>query len=212
MKSPVAGLYVITDARWPRPVSLEIAVAEAIAGGARVVQYRDKSDDQATRRLEALALAALCREHGVTFIVNDDVALAAAVHADGVHIGRDDAAIVQAREVLGEDALIGVSCYNDLNRARTAAAVGADYLAFGSVYPSATKPQAVKAPLSLFAEARAMTDLPLVAIGGINADNAPAVTAAGADALAVVDAVFAAADIRQAAAAIAVHCPENRQT
>ncbi len=198
MKAPVVGLYVITAASRTR--SLEQSVAEAIAGGARVVQYRDKTQDAARRKLEALALAALCREQDVTFIVNDDVDLAAAVGADGVHIGQDDAAVAQARAALGEQALIGVSCYNDLARAERALAAGADYLAFGSVYRSATKPQAPTAPLSIFAEARALTDKPLVAIGGIYATNIAEVTAAGADAVAVIDAVFAAPDIRSAAA------------
>lgn len=198
MKAPVAGLYVITAASRAR--SLEQGVAEAIAGGARVVQYRDKSQDAARRKLEAKALAALCREQGVTFIVNDDVALAAAVGADGVHIGQDDAAVTEARAALGDQAIIGVSCYNDLARARQMLAAGADYLAFGSVYRSATKPQAPTAPLSIFAEARAFTDKPLVAIGGIYASNIAEVTAAGADAVAVIDAVFAAEDIRHAAA------------
>ena len=200
MARAIAGLYVITDARWPRPVALEHAVDAALRGGARVVQYRDKSDDARRRHQEAKTIARLCREWGATFIVNDDVDLAAAVAADGVHLGREDDDLAAARSALGPEALIGVSCYNELDRARRAAAAGADYLAFGSVYPSATKPDAVHAPLTLFREARRLTDRPLVAIGGINADNIATVTAAGADAVAVVDAVFAAPDIEQATA------------
>lgn len=195
----IAGLYVVTDARWPRPVPLTDAVSAAIRGGATVVQYRDKSDDAERRRQEATALATLCREASVPFIVNDDVALAVAVGADGVHVGQDDPDIAEARRQLGPDALIGVSCYADLDRARRMAAAGANYLAFGSVYPSPTKPESGRAPLDVFAEARAFFDGPLVAIGGINADNIPAVTAAGADAAAVVDAVFSAEDIEAAA-------------
>lgn len=209
MAHPIAGLYAITDG--PRAGSIERAVAAAIAGGARVVQYRDKTEDSARRKLEALALAALCREEGVAFIVNDDVALAAAVAADGVHVGRDDTAVAAAREQLGEKAIIGVSCYDDLERARRALAAGADYLAFGSVYPSVTKPQSGIAPLSIFREARALTDKPLVAIGGITAANAAAVTAAGADAIAVINAVFAAEDIRQAAADLVAQAFNQRQ-
>ena len=200
MARAIAGLYVITDARWPRPVALESAVGAALRGGARVVQYRDKSDDAHRRHAEAKTIASLCRERGATFIVNDDVGLAVEVGADGVHLGRDDNDLAAARAALGPEALIGVSCYNELDRARQAAAAGADYLAFGSVYPSATKPNAVRAPLALFGEARRFTDRPLVAIGGINADNIATVTAAGADAAAVVDAVFAAPDIEQATA------------
>ncbi|MEX0449938.1 thiamine phosphate synthase [Spiribacter sp. 221] len=200
MARAIAGLYVITDARRPRRVALESAVESALRGGARVVQYRDKSDDARRRHQDAKTLATLCRARGATFIVNDDVELAVAVAADGVHLGRDDDDLAAARAALGPGALIGVSCYNEIERARRAAAAGADYLAFGSVYPSATKPEAVHAPLTLFAEARSFTDRPLVAIGGINADNIASVITAGADAAAVVDAVFAAPDVEQATA------------
>lgn len=196
MAGVIAGLYAITD-------SAQQAVADAIRGGAQVVQYRDKSADTARRQEAANALARLCRGAGVCFIVNDDVALAAAVGADGVHLGQDDSSVAAARAQLGSQAIVGVSCYNSLKRAADAIAAGADYLAFGSVYPSPTKPQAVRAPLSLFAEARALTDRPLVAIGGINATNAAAVRAAGADAVAVIDGVFGADNVEAAAAAIA---------
>ncbi|MRH78935.1 thiamine phosphate synthase [Spiribacter sp. C176] len=201
MAGVIAGLYVITD-------SAQQAVADAIRGGAQVVQYRDKSADTVRRKEAADALARLCRGAGVCFIVNDDVALAAAVGADGVHLGQDDSSVAAARAQLGSRAIVGVSCYNSLERAADAVAAGADYagadyVAFGSVYPSPTKPQAVRAPLSLFAEARALTDRPLVAIGGINATNAAAVRAAGADAVAVIDGVFGADNVEAAAAAIA---------
>ena len=202
MAGRISGLYVITDARRPPPVALETAVAAALRGGAGIVQYRDKSPDPARRQAEAQAIGALCREAGATFIVNDDIDLARAVAADGVHLGRDDGDIAAARAALGDAGLIGVSCYDDLERARQALAAGADYLAFGSVYPSPTKPDAVQAPLEIFAAARGLTDRPLVAIGGINAANIAAVTAAGADAAAVVDAVFGAADIERATATL----------
>ena len=198
MSASIAGLYAITDARLPRRVGLEQAVAAALRGGARIIQYRDKSTDSARRLAEATALSVLCASAKALFIVNDDVPLAKAVGADGVHVGQSDAQVTQAREQLGDAAIIGVSCYGDLERAQAAANAGADYLAFGSVYPSPTKPQAATVPLSIFAQARAFTDLPLVAIGGINADNIATVRAAGADAIAVVDAVFGADDIEQA--------------
>ncbi|MDR9480464.1 MAG: thiamine phosphate synthase [Spiribacter sp.] len=198
MPGTIRGLYAITDARWPRPVALEPAVAAALRGGARIIQYRDKSTDRERRLAEASALASLCAQAGALFIVNDDAALAQAVGADGVHVGEHDAAVSDARAQLGEAAIVGVSCYGDLDRAQRAAAAGASYLAFGSVYPSPTKPQAPTVPLAIFAEARALTDLPLVAIGGINADNIASVRAAGADAIALVDAVFGAQDIEQA--------------
>ena len=203
MTGAIAGLYAITSSALQPGDQLQQAVAAAIRGGAQVVQYRDKSADAGQRQTAAAALADLCRAAGVCFIVNDDVALAAAVGADGVHIGQDDAGIAAARAQLGPQAIIGVSCYNSLERAADALAAGADYLAFGSVYPSPTKPEAVHAPLSLFAEARELTDRPLVAIGGINSDNAATVRAAGADAVAVIEGVFGANDIELAAAAIA---------
>lgn len=200
MACTIAGLYAITDARWPRPVPLDEAVAAALRGGARVIQYRDKSDDVDRRHREATALAAQCRAAGACFIVNDDVDLARAVDADGVHTGRDDGDVRVIRAALGPDRVLGVSCYGDLDRARAAVDAGADYLAFGSLYPSPTKPQAAVVPLSVFAAARAFTNRPLVGIGGINATNIAEVTAAGADAVAVVDAVSGAADIEAAAA------------
>ncbi len=198
----IRGLYVITDGAGDSPEALAGKVEAALRGGARVVQYRDKSTDAARRQAEASALGDRCRAAGACFIVNDDPALARAVGADGVHVGRDDAAIAAAREQLGASAIVGASCYADLERARAAAEAGANYLAFGSVYPSATKPDAVRAPLALFAEARTFFDGPLVAIGGINADNIAAVMRAGADAAAVVDAVFGAPDVEGAAASL----------
>jgi thiamine-phosphate pyrophosphorylase len=197
------GLYVVTDAGLARAVGLVPMVAEAIEGGARLVQYRDKGRDACRRRNEAEALAALCRRHGVQLIVNDDVELAAEVGADGVHLGRDDPAIETARRRLGEAALIGVSCYDRFELALAARAAGADYVAFGSFFPSATKPHAVRADAGLLSRARSELGLPVVAIGGITPENGAALIAAGADMLAVVNAVFAAADVRAAAASLA---------
>jgi thiamine-phosphate pyrophosphorylase len=194
---------VITDAGLGRGAALVSMVSEAIDGGGRLVQYRDKSNDAARRREEAGALAALCRLRGVTLIVNDDVELAAEVGADGVHLGRDDAAVATARRRLGEAALIGVSCYDRFELAVAAAAAGADYVAFGRFFPSATKPDAVHAETGLLRRARRELGLPVVAIGGITPENGGALIAAGADMLAVVRAVFAAADVRAAAAALA---------
>ncbi len=186
----IQGLYAVTDARWPRPVALESAVHQALQGGVRIIQYRDKSNDHERREREAAALVRLCQAANACLIVNDDVALARRVGADGVHLGGQDQAVAEARKQLGEHAIIGASCYNDLARAKAVLKAGADYLAFGSIYPSSTKPHAPRAPLSIFAEARALTDRPLVAIGGIQVDNIAAVIAAGADAVAVVDALF----------------------
>lgn len=200
IRARLAGLYVITDAELCAGRRLEASVAAAVAGGARIVQYRDKSDDTRRRYEEASALRAVCRAHDALFIVNDDIELAGRVMADGVHIGRDDAGIGAARAALGARAVIGVSCYDRLDGARSARAAGADYVAFGSMFASPTKPGAVTAPLSLLGEGREL-GLPVCAIGGIRVQDAAAVVDAGADMLAVISGVFGAADIRAAAAA-----------
>lgn len=175
------------------------AVEQALYGGARLIQYRDKSMEGARRRREGQALAALCRRFSAPLLINDDVELAADVQADGVHLGRDDPAVERARARLGKSALIGVSCYNQLARALDAERRGADYVAFGSFFPSPTKPDAVHASLELLTEARAKLRVPIVAIGGITPENGAALVAAGADVLAVIDGVFNQTDIRAAA-------------
>lgn len=188
----LSGVYAITSA-WPTPELL--ARAEALLGaGVRILQYRDKSDDAPRRRYEAEALSALCRRFGALFIVNDDPQLAAQCGADGVHLGRGDTALAAAREALGPGAIIGVSCYDDLARARTAVAGGADYVAFGSVFPSTTKPYAPAASLELLGQARRELGVPVVAIGGIDAHRIKAVLSAGANAAAVLSALFDAPD------------------
>ncbi len=197
------GLYLITDDRREGPSALSAMVEAALRGGARIVQYRDKSSDPARRRAEAAALQALCRRHAVPLLINDDVELAAAVDADGVHLGRDDPDIDAARRRLGSDRLIGVSCYDRYELAEAAAARGADYVAFGSFFPSPTKPQAVRAQPGLLRRARRELALPTVAIGGISPENGAALVQAGADMLAVISAVCAAADVEAAARAFA---------
>jgi thiamine-phosphate pyrophosphorylase len=187
------GLYAVT----PDGIDTDALVAKvraALAGGAAAVQYRSKSGDAGLRRAQVDALLALTRPRRVPLIVNDDVALAAAAGADGVHLGRDDAGIDEARRRL-PGAIVGASCYASLERAREAAARGAGYLAFGSVFASPTKPAAVRAPLALFGQARAL-GLPLIAIGGITAANAAEVRDAGADGVAVISDLFDAADVR----------------
>jgi thiamine-phosphate pyrophosphorylase len=171
------------------------------------VQYRNKGAEPDLRRAQAYALAVLCRSRDTLYIVNDDPSLAALVGADGVHLGEDDGDVRTAREIVGAGALIGVSCYNDLTRARSLADAGADYLAFGSLYPSAIKPDARRASLDLLRAARAL-GLPIVGIGGIDADNAADVIEAGADAVAVIGAVFGDGDVEDAAARIARACAE----
>ena len=193
------GLYAITDG--PRDDLIEVCAA-AIDGGATLLQYRDKTRDDARRLAESKALAALCARHRIGLIVNDDIELAAACGAAGVHLGEDDVDIASARARLGTNAIIGVSCYDSLDRARRLAADGADYLAFGAFYPSPTKPNARKATPALLREAKAF-GLPLVAIGGITPENGASLIAAGANCLGVISAVFGARDVRAAARSFA---------
>jgi thiamine-phosphate pyrophosphorylase len=199
IRPQLAGLYAIADTQYLDDARLLPAVGEAIAGGARIVQYRDKKHVAADRARQASELASLCRKHGALFIVNDDVALAKQVQAAGVHLGREDASIEQAREQLGPQSIIGVSCYNDLARAVKAQAEGADYVAFGSFFPSRTKPQAVRAGLELLCAAKQKLHIPVVAIGGITHENGIHLLAAGADALAVIEGVFGQINVREAA-------------
>ncbi|QGT78654.1 thiamine phosphate synthase [Guyparkeria halophila] len=201
-RDDLSGLYVITDTTRFQREALVGAVAEAIEGGARIVQYRDKSDEVARRRDEAAALAELCRRHGRVFIVNDDVSLAIEVGADGVHLGRDDDALMDTRarfEAAGLDAIIGVSCYADRLRAERAATEGADYLAFGAMFPSPTKPHAPGAPADVLGWARETLGRPVCGIGGITASNVADLMVHRPDMIAVISEVFAASDIRAAA-------------
>jgi thiamine-phosphate pyrophosphorylase len=195
----VRGLYAIADTSVLAPDQLLPAVQQAIAGGAAVIQFRDKGDNSALRLQQAQALADLCRENNVVFIINDDAALAQVVDADGVHLGRDDPGLAGVRELLGPGALIGVSCYNEIGRARNASDEGADYVAFGSFYPSNIKPDAVRASTELLHQASEELELPVVAIGGITPENGAELVAAGADALAVITGIFTADDISKAA-------------
>lgn len=188
------GVYAITDG--PRD-DLFAAVEAALAGGSRLLQYRDKTTDAARRGQEAAELATLCARHDVPLIINDDVALAKACGAAGVHLGFKDASIAEARAVLGPDAIIGTACYGSLERAKQMRDEGADYIGFGAMYPSTTKPHATVISHDLLTQA-AQLGVPVVAIGGLTPDNAGSVIAAGADFIAAVSAIFAAPDIQAA--------------
>lgn len=200
------GLYGVTP-EWDDTDRLLRSVRQAAAGGMRSLQLRRKDIPDAQRAEQARVLAPLCRELGVVFLINDHWRLALEVGADGVHLGRDDADVAAVRAQAGPDLLIGASCYNELDRAVRQLDAGADYIAFGAVFPSPTKPQAVHAPLPLLGQAQALAavrGLPrpaVVAIGGITPANAALAVQAGADAIAVITGVFEAPDVRAAARA-----------
>ncbi|WP_045223388.1 thiamine phosphate synthase [Methyloterricola oryzae] len=195
---PEQGLYAITPEDLSAIDALLNAVSSAIAGGAAVIQYRCKN--AAERRAGASPLLELCRKAGVPLIINDDVELAAQIGADGVHLGKDDGDIALSRRALGQHAIIGVSCYDSLERAMAAEQSGADYVAFGRFFPSRSKPHAPCAKPETLTEARRHIHLPIVAIGGITAANGANLLHAGAGLLAVIDGVFGSGDPKMAAA------------
>ncbi len=198
MTRQLSGLYAITDQTLGEGNKLYAQVEAAIFGGTRIVQYRDKSSSQAKRLEEATQLLTLCRIHNVPLIINDDLALAQQINADGVHLGRDDIPLQQARNELGTSAIIGISCYNSLQYARDAASAGADYVAFGRFFTSSTKPHAVKANIDLLQQAKKALSIPVVAIGGITPENGAQLVQAGADMLAVIQGLFAQQNIQLA--------------
>jgi len=200
------GLYAITpDDAWyyaDTPALLD-QVVRAIAGGVQLLQYRNKSCHFSLKLAQAKAIKTICRAHDVCFIINDDLELALATEADGVHLGKDDSTLGIARQLLGDEAIIGISCYNRLDLALTAQAQGANYVAFGRFFPSQTKPDAVQAVPALLREAKAQLCIPIAAIGGITAANAKQLICAGADMLAVVHSVFSHESVTQAAYTLA---------
>lgn len=194
------GLYAVTP-DLADTADLLRRVGQALLGGVHLVQYRNKRADAALRREQAAALLAACRRHGARLVINDDLPLALSLGADGAHLGREDGDLAAARAALGPGRLLGVSCYDELERAREAKRIGADYVAFGSFFASPTKPAAVRAPLTLPAAAKAELGLPVCAIGGITLANAAPLIAAGVDLIAVITDLFSAPDIAARAAA-----------
>lgn len=194
----ISGLYAITP---DEPDTLELLrkVKLVLLGGARVIQYRNKAADNKMRLEQASALRELTREFDVPLIINDDVMLAQKIDSDGVHLGGTDSSLTDARAILGTSKLIGMSCYNRMALAREAVKQGADYVAFGSFFVSTVKPDAVAATPDLLRQAHCEIAVPLVAIGGITLHNGAQLLEAGADALAVISAVFSAKDIQSAA-------------
>lgn len=193
------GLYAIADTSIIAGDKLVEVVERVIAAGACAIQYRDKQSPDDRRYRDALALSRLCRQHDIVFIINDDILLARQVNADGVHLGKDDSSLADAREALGNTALIGVSCYNQLGSAIEAEKQGADYVAFGRFFPSKTKPGAIQADVELLTTAHRSLSIPVVAIGGITPDNGGKLLDAGADLLAVIDGIFGQPDAGAAA-------------
>lgn len=197
-KHGIEGLYAITPDIADTDELLR-RVRPALQGGARVLQYRNKAADAVLRLRQASALRELARQFGATFIVNDDARLAAEANAEGVHLGGEDGSVAAARALLGPGKVIGVSCYNRVSLAHEAVQHGADYVAFGAFFPSSVKPGAVKADVEMLKAVRNELDVPIVAIGGITQQNGAALVEAGADALAVISALWNAPDIEQAA-------------
>lgn len=200
MPSKLRGLYAITPDQTDGK-RLLADVEAALRGACRIIQYRDKTSSPAERVVRARQLRELTADHQAKLLINDDLALAVLVKADGVHLGADDGNLVAARAILGPDKILGASCYASLALARTAAQAGADYVAFGAVYPSPTKPNAPLATVDLFQQAKSTLAAASCGIGGITTDNAAPLLAAGADLLAVITDLFSAPDITARAAA-----------
>jgi thiamine-phosphate pyrophosphorylase len=193
------GLYAITDEHLlPEELLLDKAEA-ALTAGLALLQYRNKLSTTAQRQAQAEALLALCRRYETPLLINDDVALCLAIGADGVHLGQRDSGLQLARQQLGPRAIIGITCHSDLTLARRAEEDGASYVAFGRFFPSATKPHALPAEIGILPRARAALRIPIVAIGGINAENGATLLTAGADMLAVIHDLFAFPDVESRA-------------
>lgn len=184
----IAGLYAITPDLADTELLCQMVDA-SILGGARIVQYRNKVADEKLRLQQASALLEICRKNQVPLIINDHVELCLSIDADGVHIGGDDGNIAAIKNMIGEDKLLGVSCYGEFARAEAAEKAGADYVAFGACFASNTKPNAPRAELSLFNQVKPL-NIPSVAIGGITLQNAHLAKQAGADAIAVIGELF----------------------
>jgi thiamine-phosphate pyrophosphorylase len=193
-QASLRGLYAVTpdDPLLPRMSAL---VREALAGGVKVVQYRNKDAPPPLFRAQAAELLRICRAAGALLIVNDNPEIAADIGADGVHVGREDGGAARARAIVGPGKIVGVSCYDDLSIAERAVAEGADYIAFGAMFPSSVKPGAVAAPLNLLTEAKMRFKVPVCAIGGIKTSNVQTLIDAGADMAAVITDLFDAPDI-----------------
>ena len=196
------GLYAITDQQLITEENFRASVEATLQGGTRIIQYRDKSNKQNKRLQQASLLRALCDQYHAICIINDDIELARAVNAHGVHLGKDDLSLTIARQVLGENAIIGVSCYNDLDQAIAAENNNADYVAFGAIFSSTTKPEANVAGLDIITKAKQQLSIPVCTIGGIKQENIQQVIQQGADMAAVISGIFSTDDIKQSTTAL----------
>lgn len=198
-KDKLKGLYAITDENLIAEETFSESIESALLGGVSIVQYRDKSADQKKRLQQAKAIRALCTQYQATCIINDDIELAKTVNADGIHLGKDDTELSYARQVLGEDAIIGISCYNDIDLAIDAEKNSADYVAFGTMFSSPTKPDAVCATPEMISRAKQQLSIPVCAIGGITGENIQQLIQHQADMAAVISSLFSADDIKTTA-------------
>lgn len=204
-KNRLTGLYAITDEKLIAEDRFEQIIESALQGGTRIIQYRDKSANRQKRLQQASALLSLCERYQAVCIINDDLELASEINAHGVHLGKDDASLKEARQMLGPDAIIGVSCYNDLALALAAEKNSADYVAFGAIFSSPTKPLAVQAGLEIITLARQQLTIPVCTIGGITKNNIGQVIQHGADMAAVISSLFSADDIEFSARSLSQH-------
>ena len=194
----IKGLYAITPDMADTDLLLQ-KVEAALQGGINLLQYRNKTANHKLQTQQARAILPLCRQYNVPIIINDSVKLCLTLDADGVHLGADDGNLAEVRERIGKDKILGASCYNRFDLALAAQKAGASYVAFGACFASQTKPNAPIASLEFFVRAKTELNIPIVAIGGINLQNAPQVIQAGAHAIAVIDAIFNAGDIKLSA-------------
>ncbi len=203
-------LYAITDRQWLRGAKLSDHVRLALEGGATMIQIRDKDvlpHAGSAEKNEALEIKRICHEYNAPLIINDNVQFALEIDADGVHLGQDDMDPAEARKLLGPDKIIGVTA-KTVEQAKTAESKGADYLGSGAVFGSTTKLDAKPMTKALLKEITASVNIPVVAIGGINADNAGSLVGTGIAGIAVVGSIFASDDIKQAAKKLSHICDE----
>jgi thiamine-phosphate pyrophosphorylase len=198
MSKRITGVYAITDENLIAPKKFKSSVIAALEGGAKVIQYRNKSKQHELRWQQAKIVVDECKNFGAISIINDDIELAKIVNADGVHIGIEDDSLEVARQELGDNKIIGVSCYADLARAKQAATDSANYVAFGSIFDSPTKPQAKVAGTQVLEQAKQVLDIPIVAIGGVTPDNMPELMATKVDSVAIISGIFAQENITMA--------------